>query len=206
VRKSGGFLIRWTVGDISAIPVAEPKREVLSELGLTIVDFHDISTRQTADCDFVRNAQIQSVVGSIVSLGDADTVKCADGVTATLRKAVAIDLDHPGQPVPLTRLFPARELAALAIRARHFCSSVPKDLLSSFAFSEVHGPAVVVSVTLPANCSTDNISVALNAPLTLRVPLALAASRKQGFLLSDRASISGGQTTTINYHYRTNGG
>lgn len=202
---SGGFSIRWTAGDISASPVLGPSRQALSELGLTIFDFHSITRKQTSDCDFVRVTQLQSVVGSIVSIMDTDTMKCASGATGTGRKTVAIDLRHPGTPALLTDYFPVHELDSLVTRANLLCHSKPEHLFNRFAFSELHGNAVVVAVTLPPDCPTSSVSLALNVPTKLSLPLQLAASRKQGFLLKDQPMISGGQTTTINYHYRTTG-
>lgn len=202
---SGGFSIRWTAGDISASKVSAPSRQVLSELGLTIFDFHNITRKQSSDCDFVRVTQLQSVVGSIVSIMDTDTMKCANGTNGTGRKTVAVDLRHPSTPALLSDYFPAHELDSLKTRADRFCSSKVENLFNRFSFSELHGNTVIVAVTLPPDCSTSSVSVALNLPPALRVPLALAAQRKQGFLLQSQPMISGGQTTTINYHYRTTG-
>jgi len=132
-------------------------------------------------------------------------MKCASGATGTGRKTVAVDLRHPGTPALLTDYFPAHELDSLVTRANLLCHSKPEHLFNRFAFSELHGNAVVVAVTLPPDCSTSSVSLALNVPTKLSLPLQLAASRKQGFLLKDQPMISGGQTTTINYHYRTTG-
>ncbi len=178
---------------------------MLSELGLTIFDFHSITRKQSSDCDFVRVTQIQSVVGPIVSIMDTDTMKCANGANGTGRKTIAINLTHPSTPALLTDYFPGHELDSLVLRANRFCSSKVENLFNHFAFSELHGNTVVVAVTLPPDCSTSSVSLALNVPAKLRVPLALAARRRQGFLLQDQPKISGGQTTTINYHYRTTG-
>lgn len=202
---SDGFSIRWTAGDITATPVGTPTRQVLSELGLTIFDFHGITRKQSADCDFVRVTQLASVVGSIVTILDTDTMKCANGTNGAGRKAVAIDLTHPTKSALLSDYFPAHELDSLQTRARQLCSSKPEDLLSRFAFSELHGNTVTIVVTLPGNCSSPSVTLALNTPTKLRAALELAAKRKEGFLWHDQAAISGGQTTTINYHYRTAG-
>ncbi len=202
---SDGFTIRWTAGDITAAPVAAPTREVLSALGLTIFDFHAISKKQSSDCDFVRVTQLSSVVGPIVSIRDDDTMKCTNGVNGVGRKAVAIDLNHPGVPVSLTEYFAPRELLGLHAVAMHVCQAKLTDLFTRFAFESVAGNEVTVSLTLPGECKHASVSASLPIPAKLRRPLELAAQGKQGFLERDQARVAGGQTTTINYHYRLNG-
>jgi hypothetical protein len=201
--RSAGYIIRWTASDIAAMPVAKPSGTTLSELGLTIYDFHQISRQQTADCDFVRVAQVQSVVGPIVSILDNDSMRCSNGTTSIDRKTVAIDLRHPTTQALLTDYFPARELSSLLLRVARSCSTKPENLLNGFSFDELHGNAVLLAVTLPTSCSSSSINMALNVPAKLARALMLAASRRQGFLLRDQGAVSGEQTTTINYHYRT---
>jgi hypothetical protein len=201
--RSAGYIIRWTASDIAALPIAKSPGPTLSELGLTIYDFHQISRQQTADCDFVRVAQLQSVVGPIVSILDNDSMKCTNGASSTSRKTVAIDLRHPTTQALLTDYFPARELSSLLLRVARSCTAKPENLLNGFAFDEVHGNAVLLAITLPTACASSSISVALNVPAKLSRMLMLAAGRRQGFLLRDQGAVSGGQATTINYHYRT---
>ena len=203
--QSAGFTIRWTASDIIASPVGAPTHELLSGLGLTIFDFHIISHQQSSDCDFVRVMQLQSVVGPIVSLQDDDTMKCTNGATGLGRKVVAVDLTHPGQPASLSEFFSPTQLAPLLTRAAHACTSKVPDLARRFSFVSLEAKDVTVRLTLPPGCSTPNVDAPLPVPAKLRAPLVLAASRKQGFLAGEQAKISGGQTTTINYHYRLNG-
>ncbi|MDQ6767380.1 MAG: hypothetical protein M3Z41_06180 [Candidatus Eremiobacteraeota bacterium] len=200
---SGGFTILWTTGDITAAPRATPKKTVLSELGRTVVDFHEMMTKQRADCDLVRQAKLQSVVGTIVSIQYDDSMRCTSGANGTGRGSVAIDLSHPKTPLALSKLFPTHELDALRSKASHFCKVVPKDLFSRFAFSELHANTVIVAVSLPPDCSESEIDLALNVPVALKQPLGLAAQRKAGFLRHDQGAVSGGEATTVNYHYRT---
>lgn len=200
---SGGFNITWTTSDIIAAAVPSPSKDALSELGRTVVDFHAITRTQISDCDLTRNAKLQSVVGSIVSIQSSDSMKCANGATGTGLGTIATALDHPKSPLLLSDLFPARELAALQIKAEHLCKPVPKDVLGSFAFSEVHQNTVVVSVTFPPQCGSSQVDLALNIPAKLKAPLQLAALRKQGFLWRDQPAIAKGAVTTIEYHYRT---
>jgi hypothetical protein len=202
---SDGFAIKWTASDITATPESTPTREVFSALGLTIYDFHAISRKQNADCDFVRVTRLQSVVGPIVSIQDDDTMKCASGANGTMRKTVAVDLTHPGTPVSLAAFFPARELSGFQAVAMHACPNKLPDLDTRFAFMDVVAHGVTVKLTLPADCKVSSASLTLPAPAKLRSWLALAAEGKQGFLGRDQARIAGGQTTTINYHYRLNG-
>jgi hypothetical protein len=201
--SSGGFAILWTTGDITAHPTNAPATQALSEIGRTVVDFHAITRHQTSDCDMTRQARLQSVVGSVVSIQSADTMKCANGVNGTGLGIVAIDLAHPQKPVSLADLFPAHELAALRTKAAHFCKAVPGDLLGRFAFSELHGATVIVAVTLPPDCTESEVDLALGVPKALQQPLTLAAQRQQGFLLHDQRAIADGLATTVNYHYRT---
>jgi hypothetical protein len=198
----GGFAITWTTADMIATPEHTPTRQVFSELTRTAVDFHKIATKQTSDCDMTRQAKIQSVVGTIVSVQNSDVMKCTNGTNGTAIGSVAIDLARPKAPVLLSAIFPGHELDALKTKAEHFCKTVPSDLMSSFAFSELHGNSVIVSVTLPQDCTQSEVDVVLNVPATLKRPLELAASRKQGFLLHDQPAIANGAVTTINYHYR----
>ncbi len=200
---SGGFAILWTTGDITAHPANAPTPQVLSEIGRTVVDFHAITRHQTSDCDMTRQARVQSVVGSIVSIQSADTMKCADGASGTGLGTVAINLTHPLAPLSLADLFPNHELAALRTKAEHFCKSVPSDLLDRFAFAELHGSTVIVAVTLPPDCTESEVDLALGVPKALKQPLTLAAQRQQGFLLHDQRAIADGLATTVNYHYRT---
>jgi hypothetical protein len=199
---SAGFTITWSTSDVVASPEREPKKQVLSELTRTAVDFHQIARMQTSDCDMVRQAKLQSVVGTIVSIQHKDTMKCTNGTNGSWAGSMAVDLAHPKKPLLLSSLFPVHELDALKTKAQHFCKTVPADLLSSFAFSELHGRAVVVAVTLPADCSESEVDVALNVTPSLAKPLELAANRQQGFLWHDEPAIAGGSATTINYHYR----
>lgn len=202
---SDGFAIRWTAGDITATPVAAPTREVFSALGLTIFDFHNISRRQSSDCDFVRVTQLQSVVGPIVSVQDDDTMKCTNGANGIGRKTVAIDLTHPGAPVSIAAYFPAHAVLGLQAVAMHACPGKLPDLKTRFAFADLSGSEVTVKLTLPPDCKHASVSMVLPVPEKLRKALELAAQDKQGFLERDQARIARGQTTTINYHYRVNG-
>jgi hypothetical protein len=202
---SDGFAIRWTAGDITASPVSNPMRQAFSALGLTIYDFHNISRKQSADCDFVRVTQLESVVGPLVSIRDDDTMKCTNGATGIGRKVVAVDLTHPGALAALPAYFPAQAIAGLHSAASHACPGKLPDLDSRFAFVDVHGPDVTVQLTLPPDCKQSDASFVMPIPAKLRSWLELAAQGKQGFLARDQAKIAGGQTTTINYHYRLNG-
>jgi len=199
---SGGFAIDWSTADIVATPQHNPKQQVLSELTRTAIDFHKIAHNQTSDCDMTRQARIQSVVGTIVSIQRSDTMRCANGTNGTASGSVAIDLAHPKTPLLLSSLFPAHELDAMQTKAQHFCKTVPRDLLSSFAFSELHGTSVVVVVSLGADCSQSEVDLALNVPAVLKKPLELAAKRQQGFLWRDEPAVADGSVTTVNYHYR----
>ena len=199
---SAGFTITSSTADIIATPEHDPKRQVLSELTRTAFDFHKIARVQSADCDMTRQAKIQSVVGTIVSIQRTDTMKCTNGSNNTSSGATAVDLAHPKKPVLLSSLFPAHELDALRTKARHFCKTVPDDLLNSFAFSELHGESVVVAVSLGASCSQSEVDLVLNVPPALKKPLELAAKRQQGFLWHDEPAVAGSSVTTINYHYR----
>ena len=199
---SDGYQITWTTADVTAFTPGAPPKEVFSEIGRTIVDFHGITRGQTADCDMTRQASLQSVVGTIISIRTADTMKCANGASGAGRGTQAFDLAHPQQPLALSSLFPIHELAALQTKAKHFCSTVPKDLLTRFAFSQLHRDAVIVAVTLPASCTTAEVDLALNIPGPLKQSLEDAAQRTQGFFVRDQAAVSGGQSTTVNYHYR----
>ncbi len=201
--QSGGYVIDWTTGDITAHPAADPAHQSLSEIGRTIVDFHAITRRQTADCDMIRQAKLLSVVGAVVSIQSADSMKCASGASGTGLGTVALDLAHPLTPLSLAGFFPSHELAALQTKAEHFCKTVPKDLLGRFAFGELHGNTVIVTVTLPPDCTESEVDLALNVPGALKQSLELAAQRKQGFLAHDLGTVSGGLVTTVNYHYRT---
>jgi hypothetical protein len=201
--SSGGFQVNWTTGDITASPEHASGQLALSELGRTIVDFHEITHKQTSDCDMTRQAKLQSVVGSIVSIQFSDTMKCTNGATGTGLGSVAIDLAHPKTPLLLSSLFPGHELYALQILAGRFCKTVPKNLLSRFAFSELHGNTVIVAVTLPPDCTASHLDLALNVPAALKRPLNLAAQRKKGFLWHDQPAVASGAVTTVNYHYRT---
>lgn len=199
---SGGYRIAWSTADLVAYPQNSPSREAFSELGRTIVDFHSLLRAQRADCDVTRQADLQSVVGSLISIRTSDSMKCTSGVTGSSRSAQTFDLAHPRDPLPLTALFPAHELDALTTRAQHFCASVPADLFNRYAFSELHQRQVIVAVTLPQNCTTDRVDITLNVPAKLKQPLAQAAQRVHGFLWHDQPAVSNGLSTTINYHYR----
>ena len=199
---SAGFATMWSTSDIISSPEREPKKQVLSELTRTAVDFHQIARMQTSDCDMVRQAKLQSVVGSIVSIQHKDTMKCTNGTSDAWAGSMAVDLAHPKKPLLLSSLFPSHELDALKTKAQHFCKSMPADLLSSFAFSELHGHSVVVAVTLPADCSQSEVDLVLNVTPALAKPLELAARRQQGFLWHDEPAIADGSATIINYHYR----
>jgi hypothetical protein len=201
--QSGGYQVSWTTADITASPTGAT-RESFSELGRTISDFHGITRSQSSDCDMTRQADLQSVVGPYLSIRTLDTMKCTNGAEGSGRGALAFDLAHPVKPVSLASLFPARELSSLRVKAEHFCATVPGDLLDRFAFSELHGHVVIVAVTLPPACSTTEVDLALNVPATagLATALGLAAKRSQGFLWHDQPAVSGGTSTTINYHYR----
>jgi hypothetical protein len=202
--SSGGFAIDWTTGDISASPQADPSKKVLSEFDRTVADFYRQTRKQRSDCDLQRAAELQSVVGSIVSISSTDSMKCTDGSTGKGMRTTAIDLAHPKSTLLLSDLFPAHELASLQTRAGHLCPHpAPRDLLSSFAFGEVHGNIVVVAVALPPQCSGSHVDLAMTIPAKLKAPLALAAQRKQGFLRRDRPAIAKAAVTTVDYHYRT---
>ena len=200
---SAAYRVAWTTADITAHATGSRAREVYSEIGRTVGDFHTQTRGQTSDCDMTRQADLQSVVGTIVSVRTADTMKCADGATGSGRGAMSIDLARPLRPLSLSSLFPAHELDALKVKAEHFCPSVPSDLLDRFAFSEYHPNAVVVAVTLPPGCSTAQVDITLKVPAGLKSPLGSAAQRKQGFLWHDQPAVSNGLSTTIFYHYRT---
>lgn len=201
---SGGFAINWTTGDISAAPLADPSKKVLSEFDRAVADFYRQTRKQSSDCDLQRAAELQSVVGSIVSISSSDSMKCTNGTTGKGMRTTAIDLAHPKSTLRLSDLFPAHELASLQSRAGHLCPhAVPRDLLNSFAFGEVHGNIVVVAVALPPQCGGSHIDLALNIPAKLRAPLALAAQLKQGFLRRDQPAIAKAALTTVDYHYRT---
>jgi hypothetical protein len=201
---SAGYRIMWSTADLIAYPQNSPTREAYSELGRTIVDFHGMLHAQRADCDVTRQADLQSVVGSIISVRTSDSMKCTSGVTGSSRSAQSFDLAHPRDPLTLTSLFPAHELYALTTRAQHFCSPVPADLFNRFAFSELdqHQHVVVLAVTLPQTCTTEQINVSFNVPTKLQQPLVQAAARTHGFLWRDQPVVSRGLSTTINYHYR----
>ena len=199
---SAGFQITWTTADIIAATTGAQPHEAFSEVGRTIADFHAVTRGQTSDCDMTRQADLQSVVGPILSIRTTDTMKCANGSVGAGRSTMAIDLTHPQRTLSLADLFPVHELDALTVKAEHFCPSVPKDLLSRFAFSELHRQTVIVAVTLPPGCSTAEVDLALNVPVALAKPLQMAARRTQGFLLHDQPAVSGGLSTTVNYHYR----
>jgi len=199
---SGGYQIAWTTAEISASALVSPQHEAFSEIGRTITDFHAKTRGQRADCDMSRQAVLQSVVGPIISVRTADIMKCANGDNGTARGAHAFDLAHPANPLSLTALIPEHELHALTVKAGQFCAQPPADLMNRFAFSEVHGAVVIIMVTLPENCSSAQLSIAVNVPAKLKQPLALAAARTQGFLGRDQAAISSGLSTTVNYHYR----
>ena len=199
---SGGYRIAWSTADLIAYAHNSTTREAFSELGRTIVDFHGMLHAQRADCDVTRQADLQSVVGPVISIRTSDTMKCTSGVTGSERSAQSFDLNHPRDPLALTALFPAHELDALTTRAQHFCASVPADLFDRFAFSEFHQQQVIVTVTLPQTCSTDRVDVTLNVPAKLKQPLGEAAQRVHGFLWHDQPAVANGLSTTINYHYR----
>jgi len=199
---SAGYTITWSTADIVATPEHDAKRQVLSELTRTALDFHNIARMQTADCDMTRQAKIQSVVGSIVSIQRKDTMKCTDGANSAASGAMAVDLARPKKTLLLSSLFPSHELDALRTKAKHFCKTVPDDLLNSFAFSELHGGSVVVAVTLGTDCSQSEVHLVVNLPKALKKPLALAAKRQQGFLWHDEHAIAGSSMTVVNYHYR----
>ena len=200
--ESGGYRITWSTADLIAFPEHSPGIEAFSELGRTIADFHGMLRAQRADCDLTRQADLQSVVGTIISVRTADTMKCTSGTIGSSRGARSFDLAHPRDPLPLTSLFPAHELDALTTKAQHFCSSVPADLFNRFAFSELHQQQVIVAVTLPQTCTTEQVDITLNVPAKLKQPLAQAAQRVHGFLWHDQPAVSKGLSTTINYHYR----
>ena len=199
---SGGFTIDWTTADIVARPQNDPKRQALSELTRTAIDFHTMAHKQTSDCDMTRQAKIQSVVATIVSIQRSDTMRCTNGANGTGSGSAAVDLAHPKTPLLLSSLFPVHEVDALKTKAQQFCKTVPKDLQSSFAFSELHGNVVVVAVSLGADCNQSEVDLALNVPPSLKKNLDLAAKRQQGFLWHDEPAIANGSVTTINYHYR----
>lgn len=200
---SAGYNVRWTAGDITAAPIGAPASAGISELGLTIVDFHGITRKQTADCDFTRVTQLQSVVGPIVSIQDLDSMKCANGTVGTGRKVAAIDLRHASRPALLSDYFSPAQLAPIQTRISKLCPSQPATLLNRFAFHQVKGNAVIVDISLPVQCSVSVTQAALPTPATLQHWLLLAAARKAGFLVVDQPLVARGQTTTINYHYRT---
>ena len=201
--QSGGYQISWTTADIIA-SLAGSSSESFSELGRTISDFHAITRGQSSDCDMTRQADLQSVVGPYLSIRTLDTMKCTNGAAGNGRGALTFDLAHPLKPVSLADLFPNHELSSLRVKAEHFCATAPGDLLDRFAFSELHGHVVVVAVTLPPTCSTAEVDISLNVPTSaaLAKALGLAAKRSQGFLWRDQPTVSGGASTTINYHYR----
>jgi hypothetical protein len=200
--ESGGYRIAWSTADLIAFPQHASGVEAFSELGRTISDFHGMLRAQRADCDLTRQADLQSVVGTIISIRTLDTMKCTSGTSGSSRGARSFDLAHPRDPLPLTSLFPAHELDALSTKARHFCSAVPADLFNRFAFSELHQQQVIVAVTLPQTCTTEQVDITLNVPAKLKQPLAQAAQRMRGFLWHDQPAVSNGLSTTINYHYR----
>lgn len=199
---SAGFTITWSTSDIVATPQQDPKRQAFSELTRTALDFHKIARMQTADCDMTRQAKIQSIVGTIISIQRKDTMKCTDGASGASSGSMAVDLAHPKSPLLLSSLFPAHELDALRTKAQHFCKTVPDELQNRFAFSELHGKSVVVAVTLGADCSQSEVDLVLNVPPSLKKPLELASKRQQGFLWHDEPAIAGSSVATINYHYR----
>ena len=202
--SSGGFAIDWTTGDISASPLTDPAKKVLSEFDRTVADFYRQTRKQSSDCDLQRAAELQSVVGSIVSIASTDSMQCTNGASGKGKRTTAIDLVHPKSTLLLSDLFPAHELASLQTRAGHLCPHpAPRDLLNSFAFGEVHGSVVVVTVALPPQCGGSHIDLALTIPAKLKAPLTLAAKRKEGFLRRDQPGIAKAAVTTINYHYRT---
>lgn len=203
--EGDGFRIRWTTGDIIASPAraSSSSQHALSELAKTVAEFHLMARKQGTDCDLTRVATLQSVVGPILSIQSLDKMKCMSGAEAIVRKMTAVDLTRPNMPLALGALFPAHELDALKTKSSHFCSSLPPDLMKGFAFSELHRDVAIVTITLPANCSSARVNLALNVPTTLRHSLQLAAQRKDGFLLQSLPVISRGAVTTISYHYRT---
>lgn len=200
---SSGYAIRWTTGDITAAPARAPGRPSFSELGRAIVHFSAITREQTSNCDFQREVRLQSVVGSIISVRESDSTHCDNGVTGTGLATAAINLARPQAAAMLSDIFPAHALAAAQMKAGQLCKSVPKDLLSRFAFGELHGNTVVVLLTLSPGCSSTDINLALTAPPALKQQLRLAAQEKAGFLWHDQAAISHGDVTAISYHYRT---
>jgi hypothetical protein len=114
---------------------------------------------------------------------------------------VAVDLTHPGSPASLAAYFPAQALLGFHAVAMHACTGKLTDLDTRFAFVDVSGNDVTVKLALPPGCKHGTASMALPIPAKLRTWLELAAQGKAGFL----GRVAGGQTTTVNYHYRLNG-
>lgn len=78
----------------------------------------------------------------------------------------------------------------------------PEDFLTRFAFHHLEKGQVAVRIGLPPNSEPcralyAQLGILLPIPESLKTPLALAASGKEGFLMRAWKEISGNQTTTV---------
>lgn len=201
--NSGGYAIRWTNGEITAVALSAPKRPIFSELGQAIMRFSTVAGKESSDCDLQRTAAVQSVVGSIISLSHDDTMHCNSGKSGVGTSFAAVNLAHPRNPMLLSDIFPGTDVAAVLAKAHEDCAIVPINLLSGFAFRDVVGNMVSVQIRLPGTCTTKNIDLSFAVPAQLKLPLQLAAQKREGFLQRDQPAIANGLSTIITYHYRT---
>ncbi len=203
--QSAGLHILWTTAEIQANRVAAPSSPIFSEVGATIEDFHRYAAARAADCDMARSAEIQSVVGPILSILEHDTLRCADGSDVSRQVLRVVDLRRPGIQVGLGDYFPSSQLGPLRTRVGRFCSAVPPGIFDHFWFESIHGATVTVGILLPPTCSTERLTYAFPTPPALSAMLTQAAARSHGFLRRDASRISGGVSTVVNYHYRRSG-
>jgi hypothetical protein len=86
-----------------------------------------------------------------------------------------------------------------------FCSyMLPEDFLTRFAFHHLDGDKVLVRLALPyfgEVCRGKYLEMDLKLPVTesLKEPLALAQTRKAGFLMQDQEHLSEGRDTIMRF-------
>ena len=83
-------------------------------------------------------------------------------------------------------------------------SELRPDFLTRFAFHDVEGNKIAVRLGLPPHSGPSRtehqqLGLLLPIPESLRQDSALAASRRQGFLMLDAARISTGRATTFSF-------
>jgi hypothetical protein len=81
---------------------------------------------------------------------------------------------------------------------------LPEDFLTRFAFHHLEGDKVAVRLGLPllgqVNAGLNlELNLLLPVPASLKEPLALAASGKEGFLSQDQERLSGGRNTIMQF-------